>query len=193
MMTASLFHVPGVIFGLGINALFFGLLLLTALSAYALWEEKLQAVHRRMLAEPLETVAIGAATKILGGAVAIGLLITVLGIPLGLLLMALLAIGGWVGLLAAVRVVGASLPVESLQGRPEAQVAAGTLVMTTLAFVPFFGHLVLFVLASWGLGAIVQAAVDRRQERSETARGPHRVPADPSETHLEDELFSLGA
>lgn len=169
--------------GVGFAALFFGLVLLAGLGANALFGDSLRKVQHRMLEQPLEGVAIGVATKVLGGALAIGLMITILGIPLGLLLLAVLGLSSSAGLLAALRVVGAALPFEGLRGRPEAQIAAGTLALSLASLIPVVGGLIVGGVASWGMGSMLQLAVERR--RKVRVEGPYRTAADRTSERAE--------
>jgi hypothetical protein len=169
----------GMLFAVGLALAF----LVAALVAVALAPRPLEGLADELRAEPGRSLAAGLALWLIAPPVAIVCLMTVLGIPLGIGILALvLPFVAFVGYVVAGLVVGAALFRRLRAHEPPrlwAATALGTLVLILLGAVPFLGALVTMAAGLFGGGAltiVTWRALRRRGGASRTR------PADTSTT-----------
>jgi hypothetical protein len=122
------------------------------------------------------TVAWGIAALVGGPIVAVLIMVTVIGIPLGLYLLAALGVISVVGYTAAAWVLGRSIVREPV-GRVPAFLA-GLGILRLAALIPLLGSLVWFLAAVFGTGALLVAAW-RARSATAAASWQEPVPAQP--------------
>jgi len=153
------------------------LLFLLALLLTGVVPERMSALHVAIIREPGRSVGAG----VLGYAGAllllISLVITIVGIPLALALAVMVPVATYVGLAAAVTVIGAALPFERLRGRPILQILAGVGVLFVISQVPVLGAVAVAIVACLGVGALVRTRFRAAPPAELTSEGPYRSPA----------------
>lgn len=114
----------------------------------------LQTVSETLTAHPLPSIGVGLLTGVVAVVVIPLLAITCIGLPLGLLALALAVLFGWI---AAALALGDRLLEALKQTRRETllSVVVGVVFLALLANVPCLGWLVGLLIAAWGLGAVV--------------------------------------
>lgn len=114
-------------------------------------------VRNTLIAQPAPSLGLGF-LAILGAIIVLALLvITCIGIPLAIILGAVLGLAaafGWVtvGLLGGERLLTA---LQSKEKSPVIAVTLGTLLITLVAHLPCLGFLFFVGISSWGLGAVL--------------------------------------
>jgi hypothetical protein len=133
-----------------------GLLFLLALVLSGLFPERMTALHKAIIREPLRSGALGVGSYVAAVVLIIALAITVLGIPAAVVLALGVPLATYVGLAACATVIGAAIPSERLTDRPILRLAAGVGVLWVCSLVPFIGPLLVAVVACIGVGALVR-------------------------------------
>lgn len=133
-----------------------GLLFLLALVLSGLFPERMSALHKAIIREPLRSGALGVGSYVAAIVLIIALAITVLGIPAAVVLALGVPLATYVGLAACATVIGAAIPSENLTDRPILRLAAGVGVLWVCSLVPFIGPLLVAIVACIGVGAIVR-------------------------------------
>lgn len=128
-----------------------------------------------LLAMPWASLGIGFVAFIIIPAAAIILMITIIGIPLGLVLLLIYPVLLFVGYVMAAVVVGQLL---LRRFRPSitsllACVALGLLVFSVVGLIPVLGGLVLFLAMLTGFGALLISWWQSRQPRATGTAPPH--------------------
>ena len=133
-----------------------GLLFLLALVLSGLFPQRMSALHIAIIREPFKSGALGLGRFLGAIVIAIALMITVLGIPLALMLGLAIPLATYVGLAACATVIGASLPVGALDGKPVMRLLAGVGVLWAASLVPVVGAVIVALVACVGVGALVR-------------------------------------
>ncbi len=133
-----------------------GLLFLLALVLSGLFPERMTALHKAIIREPVRSGALGVGSYIGAVVLIIALTITVLGIPGAVVLAFSMPIATYVGLAACATVIGAAIPSEKLSDRPILRLAAGVGVLFVGSLVPFVGPVLVAIIACIGVGALVR-------------------------------------
>jgi hypothetical protein len=114
-------------------------LFLLALVLSGLFPERMTALHKAIIREPVRSGALGVGSYIGAVVLIIALTITVLGIPAAVVLAFGMPIATYVGLAACATVIGAAIPSEKLSDRPILRLASGVGVLFVGSLVPFVG------------------------------------------------------
>jgi hypothetical protein len=133
-----------------------GLLFLLALVLSGLFPERMTALHKAIIREPMRSGAMGLGSYVAAVVLIIALTITVLGIPAAVVLAFGMPIATYVGLAACATVIGAAIPSEKLSDRPILRLASGVGVLFVASLVPFVGPILVAVIACVGVGALVR-------------------------------------
>ncbi|GAB4198989.1 MAG: hypothetical protein OHK0013_08730 [Sandaracinaceae bacterium] len=133
-----------------------GLLFLLALVLSSLFPERMSAMHKAIIREPLRSGALGIGSYVAAVVLIIALAITVLGIPAAVVLAFGVPLATYVGLAACATVIGAAIPAQSLNDRPILRLASGVGVLWVCSLVPFVGPLLVAIVACIGVGALVR-------------------------------------
>ncbi|MBX7190704.1 MAG: polymer-forming cytoskeletal protein [Sandaracinaceae bacterium] len=133
-----------------------GLLFLLALVLSGLFPERMTALHKAIIREPMRSGALGMGSYVAAIVLIIALTITVLGIPAAVVLAFGMPIATYVGLAACATVLGAAIPSERLTDRPILRLAAGVGVLFIASLVPFVGPILVAITACIGVGALVR-------------------------------------
>ena len=133
-----------------------GLLFLLALVLSGLFPERMTALHKAIIREPVRSGALGVGSYIGAVVLIIALTITVLGIPAAVVLAFGMPIATYVGLAACATVIGAAIPSEKLSERPILRLASGVGVLFVGSLVPFVGPILVAIIACIGVGALVR-------------------------------------
>lgn len=133
-----------------------GLLFLLALVLSGLFPERMTALHKAIIREPMRSGALGVGSYAATVVLIVALAITVLGIPAAIVLAFGMPLATYVGLAACATVIGAALPSEALSGKPILRLAAGVGVLFVFSLVPFIGPILVAITACIGVGALVR-------------------------------------
>ena len=133
-----------------------GLLFLLALVLSGLFPERMTALHKAIIREPVRSGALGIGSYVGAVVLIIALTITVLGIPAAVVLAFGMPIATYVGLAACATVIGAAIPSEKLSDRPILRLASGVGVLFVGSLVPFVGPILVALVACIGVGALVR-------------------------------------
>lgn len=133
-----------------------GLLFLLALVLSGLFPERMTALHKAIIREPVRSGALGVGSYVAAVVLIIALTITVLGIPAAVVLAFGMPIATYVGLAACATVIGAAIPSEKLSDRPILRLASGVGVLFVASLVPFVGPILVAIVACIGVGALVR-------------------------------------
>jgi len=141
--------------------------------------ERLSRVQATIVRAPFRSGATGALAFVGAFVAGIVLVLTIVGIPAAIVLALLAPIGAYVGLAAAATVVGATIPIERLAGRPVAQLAAGVGGLFVASLVPYLGAFVTAAAACAGVGALLLSKLGTRDVDASgvTPEGPYRTQA----------------
>ena len=132
------------------------MLFLLGLLMISVSRERLGALQATMIKDAPKTVGWGLLGYVAAAVATILLALTVVGIPVAVLVALALPVATYVGLAAAATVIGAALPIERLQGREVAQLAAGVAVLFAASLVPVAGGIAVAIAACLGFGAVLR-------------------------------------
>ncbi len=133
-----------------------GLLFLLALVLSGLFPERMTALHKAIIREPLRSGALGVGSYVDAVVLIIALTITIIGIPAAVVLGVGMPLATYVGLAACATVIGAAIPAQSLTDRPILRLATGVGVLWVCSLVPFVGPVLVALVACIGVGALVR-------------------------------------
>lgn len=133
-----------------------GLLFLLALVLSGLFPERMTALHKAIIREPVRSGALGVGSYVAAVVLIIALTITIIGIPAAVVLGVGMPLATYVGLAACATVIGAAIPAQSLTDRPILRLAAGVGVLWVCSLVPFVGPILVALVACIGVGALVR-------------------------------------
>jgi hypothetical protein len=153
------------------------LLFLLALLLTGVVPERMSALHVAIIREPGRSVGAGMLGYAGAALLLIALMITVIGIPLALALAVFVPVATYVGLAAAVTVIGAALPFERLRGRPLLQILSGVGVLFVISQVPVLGSIAVAIIACLGVGALVRTRFRATPPAELNGDGPYRTSA----------------
>jgi len=142
-----------------------GLLFLLALVLSGLFPERMTALHKAIIREPLRSGALGVGSYVAAVVLIIALTITIIGIPAAVVLGVGMPLAAYVGLAACATAIGAAIPAQSLTDRPILRLATGVGVLWVCSLVPFIGPVLVALVACIGVGALV-----RTRFRTDAAR-----------------------
>ncbi|MAQ13812.1 MAG: hypothetical protein CMN30_03345 [Sandaracinus sp.] len=151
----------------------FALLFLLVFGFRRLAGDRFDTVRAAIVRAPLKTPLMGLAFFLVALVAILGSAVTVVGIPVAAVLALALVLAIYVGLGMSAAVLGAMLPVERLQGRETAQLAAGVGVLFVLSLIPLFGGLSLMVATLVGLGAVAMTRLGQKPLMP-SPEGPYR-------------------
>src|SRR5438067_1753053 len=140
----------------------FAVVYLIGLLTLRLWPERVRQVGHAMFEQPLKSFLVGFLCWLLLLPLAILLLISVVGIPLAPLLPVVIFLSITMGVSSFALRLGEALPAGPGQRFvPPAALGMGTMVLLLLAFVPWLGVPLLFLLQFFALGAAVSSRYGR--------------------------------
>lgn len=158
------------------NSIALALLLgLLALVLRSIFPERFLHLTRVLVDEPAACLLVGGGAALAAGAASLGLVVTVVGIPLAAFLAGAATLGSYLGLAAAATVIGAALPFERLDGTPHVRLFAGAAALLLASWVPVLGGLVVLGTALWGLGGVVRTRFAPAPEDELVGEGPYRT------------------
>jgi hypothetical protein len=158
------------------------LLFVLGLVLLGAFPRRIRAVNAVIMESPLRAGATGVLAALAAVVLCLLLVITIIGIPAGIVLALGSALAGYAGLAATAWVVGSVLPIEKLRGHPIRELGAGVFLLFLTSRVPVLGAVVLAVACAVGLGAIV---------RTRFAEPPLTPPAPPEAPPPEPPLDPL--
>jgi hypothetical protein len=138
----------------------------TGVLAVGLWPRNVARVARTVSARPFWYGVAGAILSAALGLGAVLLTVTLVGAPIALLIVALLAIAWLLGLVGTCQALGERLPFAKRQGAWAAFLAGAT-VLAALAMVPWVGQIVLAALGFPAVGAALVTRLGNRREVDE--------------------------
>ena len=137
----------------------FGLLVI-GLVLLALAPKKLLEINQEMVKRPWPSLGWGAVYFIVTPVVVVLLLVTLIGIPLALIILALYGISLCVSKVLAGFTLGMLLVTQTgkaaYKGSLVWPLALGLVAVTLLSMIPFLGWAIKFILVLWALGALVE-------------------------------------
>lgn len=135
----------------------------SAFALFLLLPQRSIAVVAQLQGSPFKSLGVGAAALFSTPFIALMLLVSVIGLPLGFITLALYFVILIVGLLMAIIWVG-ELVFSQLDKKPDdskksraMSIAAGALVLLVVDWIPFIGGLVFFVVFLMGTGGLLLA------------------------------------
>jgi hypothetical protein len=171
------FWMPAVIFGiLATLKLFAGLLLLLSFAAFigtawltaALFPGPTAFVAAVLERNPGGAGIAGILVWLLLGPVIVLLVVSIIGIPVALLLIAALLVAIQLGISAVAVLLGNRVR----PGRIAIEALAGAVLLAIAFAIPHLGWLAAAACATWGTGGVVMAIVERRRRRGTTPPPP---------------------
>ena len=132
------------------------LLFVLGLVLFGAFPRRIRAVTETILESPLRAGATGVLSALAAVVLCLLLVITIIGIPAGIVLALGSALAAYAGLAATAWVVGSVLPWRVLHVHPMRELAAGVFLLFVSSRVPVVGPIVLAVACAIGLGAIVR-------------------------------------
>lgn len=139
---------------------------LVAAVAVTFFPRQLSRVRRQVGDAPVRSLALGGLALLLGIIAALALAVTCLGIPVALVLLALLWVGWTLGTVAAGLWLGERLLQTLPRERPAARLATvlGVSVLALLEALPVIGGVLGLVVGCAGVGASLMALIEGRRE-----------------------------
>lgn len=120
----------------------------------ALLTPRMEKLELEIAARPMRSLAMGLVTLIVGAGLAIGLCVTVIGIPVALAGVIALVLAAYAGICAVLATLGGAL-VGHRTANAYIHLAVGCLVLLIAGAVPVVGELFAFLVAMTGLGAVI--------------------------------------
>lgn len=117
-------------------------------------KERFDASRAALVQGPFRSVLRGVLVAAGVTLITVLLAVSIIGIPLAIASAALLKALWFIGLATGASVLGAMLPMKTLQGREYLQIGAGVAVAYLIGFIPAVGMLFTSALALAGLGAL---------------------------------------
>jgi len=153
----------------------YGIFFALALLVVMLVPRRVEVLAATMMNDPLRSIGTGILAVLAQPFVSLGLIVTIVGIPLLLVQVVGLVLVGVIGFTAAAVLIGRRLPLSAPRRTPTLQLAAGMAVVVLATHLPVLGWFVWMVLALASFGAVV-----RTRFGQEPGAAPH--PPAPSWT-----------
>ena len=150
----------------------FALVFLLSLGLRTMAPTRFAEAQAAVVTAPTRGGAVGFVALSAGAVLALGLMVTIVGIPVAFVLGTVLGLAGAVGLALTASVLGAALPVERWKPEDAKRLAAGVAALFVLTWVPWVGPVAAACAACVGVGAFVRT---RPKPATSVAQGPYRT------------------